>query len=79
MNSTTRKEHFTGAQALGLLWVEQKDSKVKLELTQEELRHLQIIVLDEFDFLDTPYKKNLVSQVKVEILTLMLKEEPIFK
>ena len=79
MDTSTRKEHFTGSQALGLLWVEQKDSKVQLELTKEELRHLQIIVLDEFDFLDSPYMKKLVSKVKVELLSLMLKQEPIFK
>ena len=79
MNTSTNKEHFTGMQALGLLWVDQKDLKVELELTKEELRHLQIVVIDEFDFIESPYIDKLVSKVKIEILSLMLKQEPIFK
>jgi len=72
-------EHFTSNQALNLLWVNQKDPEVNLELTKEELRHLQLTVIDEFDFIDSPYKKELVSKSKLEILSLMTKQEPIFK
>ena len=75
----TSTNHFTGNQALGLLWVAQKEPQVELELTKEELRHLQLIVVDEWEFLDSPYRKKLVSKDKLEILALMLKEEPIFK
>lgn len=72
-------DHFTNNQALNLLWVNQKDTKVNLELTKEELSHLQLIVIDEWDTLDSPYKKELVSKDKLIILSLMTKQEPIFK
>jgi hypothetical protein len=72
-------EHFTSNQALNLLWVNQKDTRVNLELTKEELRHLQLIVIDEFDTIDSPYFKELVSKDKLEILSLLTKQEPIFK
>lgn len=75
----TTSNHFTGNQALGLLWVVQKEPQVELELTKEELRHLHLIVIDEWDFIDSPYMKNLVSKDKLEILSLMTKQEPIFK
>ncbi len=78
MNNTT-SNHFTGKQALGLLWIVEKKDPIELEFTKGELRHLQLIVLDEFDFIDSPYKNKLVSKVKTEILPLMLKQEPIFK
>lgn len=79
MDTSTSNTHFTGKQALGLLWINEKNDPVELELTKEELRHLQIIVIDEFVFIDSPYKNKLVSKVKTEILALMLKQEPIFK
>jgi len=72
-------EHYTGNQALGLLWIVEKKDPIDLELTKEELRYLQLIVIDELDVLSSPYKNKLVSKVKVEILDLMLKQDPIFK
>jgi hypothetical protein len=79
MHTSTIKEHFTGNQALGLLWINEKKDPITLELTKEELRHLQLIVIDEFVFIDSPYMNKLVSKVKSEILPLMLRQEPIFK
>ena len=80
MNTTsTIQEHFTGSQALGLLWVDQKDTLVHLELTKAELRHLQLTVIDEFEFIDSPYRKKLITKDKLELLSLMLNQKPIFK
>jgi len=72
-------DHFTARQALGLLWIVEKKDPIELELTKEELRHIQLIVIDEFVFIDSPYMNKLVSKDKLEILSLMLKQEPIFK
>lgn len=72
-------EHYTGNQALGLLWIVEKKDPIELEFTKEELRYLQLIVIDELDSISSPYKNKLVSKIKTEILSLMLKQEPIFK
>ena len=72
-------DHLTSNQAVNLLWANQKDTQVNLEVTLVELRHLQLIVIDEWDTIDSPYKKLLVSKDKLEILSLMTKKEPIFK
>jgi hypothetical protein len=69
---------YTANESLQLLWVHFKEPIVELKLTTEEVKHLQLIIIDEWDTLTTQYKKQLVTQDKLDLLSIMSKGLPIF-
>jgi hypothetical protein len=69
---------YTANESLQLLWVHFKEPVVELKLTTEEVKHLQLIIIDEWDTLTTQYKKQLVVQDKLDLLSIMSKGLPIF-
>lgn len=72
-------EKYTANESLQLLWVHYKEPIVDLQLTEEEIKYLQLTIVDEWDTLTTHYKKQLVTQDKLELLSLMSNGEPIFR
>lgn len=72
-------EPFSANQALQLLWIlEKENSKYELELTKEEQQHLRMCLIEDWSNLTTPYKKQLVTQDKLDTISLMSRGEPIF-
>ena len=69
---------YTANESLHLLWVHFKEPIVELKLTTEEVKHLQLIIIDEWDTLTTQYKKQLVVQDKLDLQYNMYKGLPIF-
>ncbi len=69
---------YTANESLQLLWVHFKEPIVELKLTTEEVKHLQLIIIDEWDTLTTQYKKQLVVQDKLDLQYNMYKGLPIF-
>lgn len=72
-------EKYNANESLQLLWVHYKEPIVDLQLTEEEIKYLQLTIVDEWDTLTTHYKKQLVTQDKLELLSLMSNGEPIFR
>jgi hypothetical protein len=73
-------EPFSSNHALQLLWIHYKEeAKYQLKLTKEEVKHLQLCLIDDWDELTTHYKKQLVTLDKLELLSLMSNGQPIFK
>lgn len=71
---------FSANQSLQLLWIlERENSKYKLELTKEEISHIRFCLLEDWSNLSTPYKKHLVTQDKLDILSLLSNNLPIFR
>lgn len=71
---------LTGNQALQLLWIlEKENNKFKLEFTKEELSHIRFCLIGNWDDLTTPYKDNLVSMDKLEVLSKLANNLPIFR
>lgn len=70
---------YTANESLQLLWVHFKEPIAELKLTKEELKYLQLVIIDEWDTLTTQYKKQLVTQDKLDLLSIMSKGLPIFK
>jgi len=71
-------EVYTANESLQLLWVYHKEPMVDLQLSLRELKSLQLTVVDEWDTLTTHYKKKLVSQDKLEILSIFSNKKPLF-
>lgn len=72
-------DHYNGKEALGILWAYYKMPEVNFRLSQRELKYLNLVVIDEWDSLVSPYKKELVTKDKLELLSTMSKGQPIFK
>lgn len=73
-------EPFSANQALQLLWVlEKENSKYELELTSEEIKHLQMSVISQWDDLTTHYKKMLLKRDLHGTLLQMVRNLPIFQ
>ena len=73
-------EPFTANQSLQLLWIlEKENDKYELELTEEEVKHLQFCLIEQWDDLTTHYKKQLKSKDKLDIIQLITRQQPIFK
>ena len=72
-------EPFTANQSLQLLWIlEKENEKYELELTEEEVKHLQFCLIEQWDDLTTHYKKQLKSKDKLDIRQLSTRQQPIF-
>lgn len=72
-------EPFSSNQALQILWIlEKENDKYKLELTKVEISHLKFCLLEDWNNLTTPYKKQLVTKDKLELLSRMSNNLPIF-
>jgi len=78
LSSNQAEEVYTANESLQLLWVWYKEPKVDLKLSIGELKVLQLNIIDEWETLTTHYKKKLVSQDKLEILSAFSKNEPMF-
>lgn len=72
-------ENYNANESLQLLWVHYKEPIVDLQLTDEEIKYLQLVILDEWDTLTTVYKKQLVTTDKLELLSLFSNGKEIFK
>lgn len=73
-------EPFTSNQALQLLWIlEKEQDEYQLELSLKEIKHLQLCVIDDWNNLTTHYKKQLKTQDKLENISRMSNNSPIFK
>ena len=71
---------FSANQSLQLLWILHKENdKYNLELTKEEISHIKFCLLEDWNNLTTPYKNNLVSKDKLDILSLLSNNLPIFR
>lgn len=71
---------FSANQALQLLWILDKEKdKYKLELTKEEISHIRFCLLEDWSNLSTPYKNYLVTKDKLEVLSLLSNNLPIFR
>jgi hypothetical protein len=70
---------YTANESLQLLWAHFEEPAVELKLTAQEVKHLQLTIIDEWDTLTTQYKKQLVTQDKLDLLSIMSKGLPIFK
>ena len=69
---------YTANESLQLLWAHFKEPEVELKLTIREVKHLQLTIIDEWDTLTTHYTKQLVTQDKLDLLSIMSKGLPIF-
>lgn len=73
-------EPFSGNQALQLLWILEKENHLyNLELTEAEVKHLRLCLLEDWGNLTTPYRKELVTRDKLEFLSRVSNGLPIFK
>ncbi len=73
-----RKETFSANQAIQLLWVHLEDPSVNLGLTKEEVAHLKLEVIADWENLTSPYRKFLPSLDKLVILSIMANDENLF-
>ena len=64
-------------QALQILWLLEKQPEV-LELTKDEVSYTRLCLLEDWVNLTSPYKKTLVTQDKLEILSRLSNNLPIF-
>ena len=69
---------YTANESLQLLWIHYKEPIADLALTLRELKYLQLTIIDEWDTLTTHYKKQLVTQDKLDLLSIMSRGLPIF-
>lgn len=76
----TITEVYTANESLQLLWIHYKEKEtINLGLTLKELKYLELTVIHEWDTLTTHYKKQLVSNDKLDILSKMSTGVPYFK
>jgi hypothetical protein len=72
-------DNFNSNQALQLLYVHEKEShKYDLSLTNVELRHIQLCLIDKWDELTTHYKKQLETKDKLDNIAKMSRGLPLF-
>jgi hypothetical protein len=70
---------YTANESLQILWGHFKVPEVDLKLTLKEIKYLQLTLVDEWDTLTTHYTKQLVTQDKLDLLSIMSKGLPMFK
>ena len=75
----TINEIYTANESLQLLWIYYKEETFNLELSLDELKYLELTVIDEWDTLTSLNKTLLVSKDKLDTLSKMSKGLPYFK
>lgn len=70
--------HLTPNQALNLLYINEEQPEL-LSLTKVELRQVQLQVIGDWNFIDSPYKKYLVTKDIKEFIAKTYRDEPLFK
>ncbi len=69
---------LSGNQALQLLWILEKEPEHKLELTKDELSYVRLCLMEGWNDLTSPYRKLLKTNDKLEILSKLSNNLPIF-
>lgn len=70
--------HLYPNQAFNLLYINQEQPKL-LSLSKEEVRFLQLQVIGDWNEIDSPYRKHLVTKDLKEFISAAYRDEPLFK
>lgn len=73
-----RLDSFSANQALQLLWYHFEDPEIDVGLSDKEVAHLKLEVIDDWDNLTSPYRKFLTSLDKLEVISIMANRENLF-
>ena len=68
-------EQFNANEAAQLLFIHHKHKEYKINLSTQEIRHLELSMIDDWDNLSKAYLRQLVSNDKLEILSAMSNNE----
>ena len=75
MSTSTITDQFNSNEAMQLLIIHFKHEEYNIGLTQAEIRHLELSMIDDWDNLSIAYRRLLVSKDKLEILSAMSNNE----
>ena len=73
-----RKETFSANTALQLLWIHHEDPYTDIGLTPEEIAHLKLEVIADWENLTCIYKERLITVDKAELIGIMSRKEEFF-
>lgn len=68
-------EPFTSNDAMQLLVIHHKHKEYDIALTTEEVKHLELSVIDDWENLSKAYIRQLVSSEKLVVLSAMSNNE----
>mgnify|MGYP003660894258 CR=1 FL=1 len=69
--STNITDHFTANEAMQLLIIHFKHPEYDISITKEEVKHLELSVIDDWENLSRSYLNQLVSKDKLKTLSAM--------
>ena len=64
-------ETYTGSEAMQLLVVHHKHPEYNIELSSDEVRHLELSVIDDWELVLPSWKRMLAFSTKLEVLSAM--------
>jgi len=70
--------HLSPNQAFNLLYINEEQPEL-LKLTKGELRQVQLQVIGDWNFIDSPYRKHLVTKEVKGFIQAAYRNEPLFK